>query len=558
MIDKNKNIKLPEFRNILHLTKDECGEDVHLVKEINKDSDGNIEENIRIIKNYKRPFWITKPIFRHHKDKKETEDIKKLNMYKSTESDLFLNAKRHLGLITAKNMRDIRMSPYIYGIDIDAKTFIKRKYLKTHNFNVTPYRIGVFDIEVELRTDEIIIIGLATKKEIKTALLRKYANKIPNLYKEYKIYFEKYIPDEFPYKKQQLENMELKVFDTEIEMIKWIFKEANTMEIDFLTGWNIRYDIGKILEVCEKENVDPADIFHYDKIPLKYKYFKFIEGRTKKVTESGKEIPINIEEQWHVYRTSSNYKLIDAMSTHRYIRVGQENVPGGYSLNNILDYEGIPLKLKFGDSEALQSNEWHLYMTENKPLEYIIYNNWDLNSIIMLDDKTKDLQVSLPLLSGISDFDIFNSGPKRLVNEFFFFALEHGRILGTKDPNMDKDKILGLDDWIVTLKPHLLKDNGLKLIKELPNLRTNIRTFVFDADAVSSYPSNIYAANVSKDTTHRELIKVEGFDKKTFKEMNIDLMFGITNALTYSQTMFKLPGLFKIQHMLEANKLVHD
>ena len=82
-----------------------------------------------------------------------------------------------------------------------------------------------------------------------------------------------------------------------------------------------------------------------------------------------------------------------------------------------------------------------------------------------------------------------------------------------------------------------------------PIIRTNIRTHVADSDAVSSYPSDIAAANVSKDTTHRELLAVEKMDKNKFKVENINLMFGPINAVQYCVKMFDMPTLDE----LEAN-----
>ncbi len=74
------------------------------------------------------------------------------------------------------------------------------------------------------------------------------------------------------------------------------------------------------------------------------------------------------------------------------------------------------------------------------------------------------------------------------------------------------------------------------------NLRTNVRTHVADLDAVSSYPSDSVVANLSKATTKRELIDVEGIDKETFKHNNINLLFGPINSGIYCQEMLNAPS----------------
>nr|DAU89556.1 MAG TPA: DNA POLYMERASE [Caudoviricetes sp.] len=70
-----------------------------------------------------------------------------------------------------------------------------------------------------------------------------------------------------------------------------------------------------------------------------------------------------------------------------------------------------------------------------------------------------------------------------------------------------------------------------------------IKRYVFDADCVSSYPSDILAANVSKDTTARELLDVEGVYPEVSKLSNINILFGKVNQVTYMSNMCNYPTL---------------
>jgi len=538
-----------EPRFITHLSKKEVGEDIHIVKELVHKPNGEILDNIRIIKDYKRPFWVTKEIYRNHTEKKESEDIKKVDMFLSTESDLGKNIAPRLGdnYIGITDLYRLKDSPYLYGIDVDSRTFLKYQYFKKYGAFSTPYRVGTFDIEVNVLTNEIIIATFATPKEIHTYILKSFLGSIQNPEKRIKDLYDKHIPE------HSLGNPELiiKVFDDEVTLLKEIFKAANYANIDFLAIWNMDYDIPTIVEKLEEKNVNPADIFHFDKIPEKYKYFKYKQGKKQKVTESGKTIPINPEEQWHTVKTTSNFYIIDAMSAHRYVRVGGKNVPGGYSLDNILKHEKVAKKLKFDSDIGLEGVEWHIYMVNNKPLEYVVYNIWDAMSMLELDKKTKDLELAVPILSDISHFDVFNSGPRKLVDGFMFFYLEYGRVLGVRPGNLDPDKLLGLDEWIVTMPGYRIMENGLRVTDEDFKIKTNIRLGVYDADAVSSYPSCTKAANVSKDTTHREILSIEGIDKSTFKKQNINLLYGPTNAVEWCTTMLNFPDLYKLEKLIK-------
>jgi len=77
------------------------------------------------------------------------------------------------------------------------------------------------------------------------------------------------------------------------------------------------------------------------------------------------------------------------------------------------------------------------------------------------------------------------------------------------------------------------------------NVLTNIRMFVADADQVSGYPSNTQAANVSKDTTVKEVISIGDIPKDEFKTNNINLFFGNVNAIDYCSNMLNFPTVFE-------------
>ena len=63
---------------------------------------------------------------------------------------------------------------------------------------------------------------------------------------------------------------------------------------------------------------------------------------------------------------------------------------------------------------------------------------------------------------------------------------------------------------------------------------------------VSGYPSNGQLANVSKDTTIRELLEIEGIDKEEFKKQNINLFFGAVNHVEYCTEMFNFPTVYGV------------
>ena len=400
-----------------NFNKDYPDTDYHFVKEKITYNDGTTKKNFNIIKDFKIPFWITKPHFQNHKDKKESEEIKKLNKYYSNYNLRHKSIASRLGskYIGAKSMRDVVDSPYLYGTDIDSRAVLKKLYMDKYPNVVTKNEVVALDIEVDTVEDEMIIISIASEQEIyiaiKESLLinnRRVEEQLLHLYK-------KHIPVTDISKNIQ---PVFEIFKTEIEMLESVLKRLHKWQPDFVAIWNIDYDIPYLIKVCNKYNVDPKDVFSEPSLPKELRYFEYKQGKKVKLTESGVHKPIDPQEQWHLVKTPCSWYWIDAMCAYYFIRVGGKKIPGGYSLNSILEKElGSNMKkLKFEDekTESLVGIDWHRYMVENKPLEYIIYNAWDTMSMLELDNKTKDLSNIISVLCGISSFDIFDSGPKKI------------------------------------------------------------------------------------------------------------------------------------------------
>ncbi len=102
------------------------------------------------------------------------------------------------------------------------------------------------------------------------------------------------------------------------------------------------------------------------------------------------------------------------------------------------------------------------------------------------------------------------------------------------------------------LPSHLIEDNGLQLIIENPSLRTNIRIGVADLDVTGAYPHNELVFNVSKETTSKELVSVEGFDDAVVRMQTINFSAGHVNAAEFCQTLFGLPTMPELLKAFES------
>lgn len=455
-------------------------DDYHIVKENIHYKSGEIKPNLRILKNYQRDFYVTKKAYQNHESKKDFESIEKLKKYTTSQSLMARNVAKALNMDYMYNadMRFLSKSPYLYGNEILSTSLIKGNYLRRFPDLFSPSKVAAFDIEVDVTNgnhhgeitivsitmaDKFVcvinkyILGEYTKKEIKDAIMR---------------YIGDYITKR---------NMEIfiEICNDEMECLYKVFSYAHQWKPDFMAIWNIDFDLPKVVEVCQKYNVYPEDLFSDPSIPVNLRYFYYRQGQTRKTKANGDVSIITPANRWHIARSTSSFYFIDAMCAYRQIRITDPEEQS-YSLDAILQKELGIRKLKFKEADHLSGLDWHIYMQKNYPLEYIAYNVFDTLSMIELDEKTQDLTQALPILSAFSDFGHFNSKPKQLVDLLHWEALDNQCVIGCAGPELKDDideQTLPLDDWIIALEPSLIVDNGLNNIREDKTISTSIHLY---------------------------------------------------------------------------------
>lgn len=565
------NIVKREIRFAIHLPKTDYREDCHYIKEVIHYADNTTKPNSYIVKNYKRPIWVTKQAFRNHKEKKEFELLERLNQQESTNSDLNLTVANLLGNPSlANNRNEIKNSPYVYGYDLTSTALIKLKSLSKNNGVQSKYSVAFYDIETNPDTQEIQLITVTFGNIAHTSILSKLVHNIPNV--EYRLNeaIKKYLPD--------YTNLlsTIKVCRTEVDLIADSFNKCNELKPDLLAIWNMNFDIPKILERLKHHNVNPVTVLCDKNIPREYRSCRYKQGITKKVTASGVVKPISPSLQWHSLLLTAPFYVIDAMCVYRQLRIAKQEEQS-YSLNSILNKELKKSKLSFKEADNYKGINWHFFMQENYPIEYIVYNIYDCLGMAELENKTKDLTSSFPAFAGVTDFSKFNSNPKKIVDALFSFGLERGKVIGTVPnisrteeelPDVELDEILDsvpdldeldvsnyktldLKNWIQLLRQGNLVQDGLKCLEEYPNVKTNIRGVVVDQDSVSSYPTCTLISNASKETCINELISVEGITEEAFREQNLSICLGNSNLLEYFNVMFNLPAMDEIDRYLD-------
>ena len=543
-MDRGKVVGI-ECRHVTFCKSEDGQNDLHVVKEQIHYENGVIKPNVRLISNFKRPFWITKKGRRNHLQKKEYTSLDDVDKYETTQIKLNESICKVLNTpwVTG-GLRKLCRNPYIYGADISSSAVIKKAYqTKYPNVN-TFYNVAVFDIETDMvnGTNEIIMATLSYKSKVITVVKNSFLTGYTDVFKRLQLLLKKYIGGHV--EKRNIK-WDLVIADSSANVVKECINKAHEWQPDIIAIWNMDFDIPRVINALEKVGIDPKDIFSDPSVPKEYRYFSYNKGTAIKVTASGKEISRNNYEQWHTVNCPSSFYFIDAMCLYYQIR-SQGGKEQSYSLNSILDKHLGIRKLNFDAAEKYIKAEWHIFMQSEYPLEYVIYNVFDCISIELLDENTNDMALTLSMFSGCSGFNNFNSQPKRLADTMHYFCLDNGYVYGTTSDDMitpDDSNIVSGVGWISNLEANLVADNGLNIIEEDSNLRSNVRAYVGDLDVSSSYPSGGVVFNISRGTTHKELIKIEGVSEASRRMAGINLSGGATNAVEIACDAFHLPSM---------------
>lgn len=465
------------YANNYKVTQD----DVVVVKENIHYKDGRIEPNVRIIKNYKRDFWVTKEGHRNHTDKKEWEFEERCRKFSCTQNELPIAVARALGRAPDTPMRMLAMSPYLYGTDIHITSLVKYSYQKRFPNCLTPSAsVAVLDIETDVvhGHGDILSIALTYKDRCIITATKDFIGTIHKPIEKIQQRFTELLGK---YETERNIKLEIRICDDPADCAMAIFERAHEWKPDFIAIWNMTFDLPRISAALEKANIRPEDVLSDPKVPYEFRKYRFIEGPTDMVTASGVKKKLMPAERWHTVICTSSFYFIDAMCLYKRIRAAEGN-ESSYSLDNILNINLGIRKLKF-DEVKEEGLRWHVRMQTEFKIEYLIYNLFDCISMELLDEKTSDISKSFVVLAGISDYSRFKSTPKRIVDDLHFTCLEQGLVMGVFADNVadENDKyVIDPDGIIVTLPSHLLSDEGLRCIDEIPDITTNLRAHVAD------------------------------------------------------------------------------
>lgn len=435
-----------ECRFAIHMpTKFSDAPDLHLVKEVLHYKDGTTKPNVTFVRNFKRTFGVVKKPFRNYEQKKEYEPIEKLMIYECTQSNLAREVAKALDRnFGHANIKDLAKSPYLYGSDITSTAILKRDYAEQYpDFN-TPFSVAYFDIETDMvnGTELPIAATIVFKNKITIAVVEDLLKGYSSPEERFRACLNKHLKS---YMDKSGYEVEFLIVKNDLEVVTSCIQRAHQWQPDFLAIWNLDFDIPKVLKTIENHGLQPRDIFSDPRIPPGRRFCQYKKGINVKKTASGGSKPMSPSEQWHSLLCPASFYVIDAMCSYRFVRQGDQELPY-YKLDFVLNKELGIRKLNFKEADGYIEGEWHTFMQENYPFEYLVYNIFDCVGMKELEESTNDLSTKVPVQCGFTDFAKFNSQGRKFSDDYHFFLEKRGKMIGTVPPREKKEGEEGDDD----------------------------------------------------------------------------------------------------------------
>lgn len=514
--------------------------------------DGTEKSQLKLIHSMPRKFYVTKKALRTHKTKKEYETLANLDEYVTRDSQLSKAVARALGMHGGfHQLSELLNSPYVYGADISTESLFKYELQKRYNKGAPDAHVAALDYETNVHSErEEIISGSVTfKDKVIIAFSKDYIGQTPDVENRLQEAFEKHLGK---YKSERNISLDVVFCRNDLDVVTTLINKLHEWSPDFVSVWNLPFDMGKMIETCEYYGIEPKDIFSDPSIPKAYRYFNWRPGQQQKTTASGKVTSKHYADLWHICKTPASFYFIDSMCFFKKKRV-MEAARNSYSLDAILTEElnltklQVPGTEQFGDNHGL---EWHRFMQQHRKIDYLVYNIFDCIALELLDEKTKDLSRALSASVGVSRVEDINSPPRNLANNLHFYLQEQGKIICSTGTTMKEeydDLTMSMRGWILTLSSDLNDAKGYKLIDDCASLVSRLYTQIFDIDIASGYPTTGCIMNVSKETTLVEVFKMLGLPESELRRIGVNLTALRNNAVDIGSKALNLPDFDAIR-----------
>lgn len=549
-----------------HKSRKNRANDMVLVKIRHLHDDMTQSSELRMIRNPKRPIYVTKPKYKLNV-KPEYNHISKVNKIMTTESNMFDVAKKALKyepeMWKARSMRDVNNSPNIFWSSVSVSSIILHHLRTKQEMNSTSFlpTVGAFDFEWDVDTNVASIGSYAHENKSTLVINREHFARTglrseEKFIAEYKKKFAEIVQpvlDEYYSRKdvikanQVVRNFvpEIVFADNEFMTARETMQMGNRDKVDYFTAWNGHADLTVLTRIAESYAEPLHKIISDDSIPGEFKNAFFKEGQKgSKKDANGTNKSVKLQDEWHELIATTQYQYVDMMGTYHRNRIHLPDAPSP-SLNWALTKElGFgKLKIDCGISEDDQEN-WHRRMSLEYFLEYCLYASMDTISLVVLEDKNYEISSTYFSGVGYSPYSEFVRNPMRLSTDMHFAALEDNLVICGVGSNMSSPidkKVVPSRSITVTLNPSYNSGMSMSILKDSAD-KMHIVPCGADGDLTSSYPSNQILSNGSRGTTLTEYCGFNNMSNLKGNSIGYTLSAGPHSNYTVAQDLLKLPS----------------
>lgn len=540
--------------------------DYVLAKVVEHYADGRKVPALREFVNFERPFYITRPPFRNHQQKKECEKLENLQEFKCRQMDLTQAVAKALGYRGKYNgtLRQLCRSPYVYHTDFTTPAIIVDTYKRKYPDAVSPYSVAVLDIETNMvdGTEDPIIVSvtfgtkailcidkhwLGRENCVKSKILEACGVYEGDLIEQRKIDIEIYFGENAG------------------DISQMAISKINEWMPDFVCIWKINYDIPKILKALDKYGYNAHEVFSHPSVPKEFRKINYYPDDTPQLkTKGGKEKmePKDEMNQWPFLTCPSASIYLCGMRIYGKHRYAAEGKPAdGYSLDVTLKRHINRTKVKIKGLENVTGLDFHVKAQRHFKLDYVAYNFGDCVELELLQEKILDLPINIGNFIGVSEYRDYFKQTKKASDEMHLLHLEYKQPLcGTSDEMVTeldkltygKGKEEDRDGWIAMLASYKCYPTHREFFKG-SGIPCMLRRDVADEDAAATYPSEEEAFNISQQTVIYEMVRVEHLTLSEQMMMGIDLTGGSSNAALLLNTIYQLPPFQDVLDIFKAD-----
>jgi DNA polymerase elongation subunit (family B) len=370
------------------------------------------------------------------------------------------------------SVMDLTNNVNVFGIDLKIAVLIKQQYYNRYNALATKYRTGGLDIETSvvetsmfassIQENSIIIMNYVTPEmKVYSGVMRPFFNK--NFTEDQ---IRECMLREFPLFRERLNaagrkiydahppELHLEFFDNELDLIRWNLSMVHQDKPEYVSIWNLDYDIPVIMGRVEALGGNLREIFCHPDIPRDLRYVTYRPDHNPNLQHTS--------HAWHVFQATGYTWFLDGMCLYSRLRK-HFGVEDSYSLDAIANRF-------FGTGKLTYDKASHYVMQTTRQAEYCAYGAVDAMLNVMLEHHNNDIS-QLHTLAAYSDIATFNQQTIMLRDRFFDHCKQNGLV-----PASQMGKLLQPGDEEIlnvggnVLEPGLAWRTGVNKIQELQDV----------------------------------------------------------------------------------------